>query len=177
SPAPAAAAGHLTQKGPATRTANPPPAATQHLPAPRAGMIGSRAGRVKDAYGAGYAGRAPARSWTRPARSQHPADIRGWEQTPAHPNRANHGPKPPQTNACGHRPIQVRRLGAREPGNGLITESNVELGRPCGRITESERQAIGGYVRQGWPGGDPRLGREGGMVVGMKAPPPPAPPA
>ena len=40
-------------------------------------MIRSRAGCVKDAYGAGSAGRAPARSQTRPARSQNPAAIRG----------------------------------------------------------------------------------------------------
>src|SRR5215471_17044353 len=77
-------------------------------------MIGSPAGRVKDAYGAGYAGRAPARSWTRPARSQNPAAIGGQGADSGTPQTGpTAGPSPPQTNACGHRPIQVRRVGAR----------------------------------------------------------------
>lgn len=32
-----------------------------------------------------------------------------------------------------------RRLGARKPGAGLITQSDVEPGWPCVRIAESER--------------------------------------
>jgi len=41
------------------------------------------------------AGRAPARSWTRP-RPQNPASYPGGkEQTPAHPKSGNHGPKAP----------------------------------------------------------------------------------
>src|SRR4029077_17112258 len=79
---------------PATQTATPirgnpvpPRPRGRHDPLPD--------GRVKDAYGTGYAGRAPARSLT------HPPDRRtrqlsgGREQTPAHPKQGNHGPKPP----------------------------------------------------------------------------------
>jgi hypothetical protein len=108
SPAPAATAGHLAQKGqppePLTPLrGNPAP------PCPAAGMTGSRAGCVKDAYGAGYAGRTPARSWTRPParRTRQPSGDR--EQTLVHPKSGQPRPEAPQTNACGHRPIQVRR--------------------------------------------------------------------
>ena len=74
--------------------------ATQHLPAPAAGMIGSRAGRVKDAYGAGYAGRAPARSLTRPPRPHGTGSYAGKGDTrPArHALQTAHQRKTPGRN-------------------------------------------------------------------------------
>jgi len=57
-------------------------------------MIGSRAGCVKDAYGAGYAGRAPARSWTRPP-ARRTRQLSGGRERLWHTrNQGNHGPKP-----------------------------------------------------------------------------------
>jgi len=57
-------------------------------------MIGSRAGCVKDACGAGYAGRAPARSWTRlPARRTRQLSGAGSRLRHTQ-NKANHGPEP-----------------------------------------------------------------------------------
>src|SRR6516164_647155 len=97
---------------PATRTANPPFPGNPAPPCPRGRHDRLPGGLVKDAYGAGSAGRAYARSWTRlPARRTRQLSG-GREQTPAHPKQDNHGPEATQTNACGHRPIQVRRLGA-----------------------------------------------------------------
>jgi len=75
-------------------------------------MIGSRAGRVKDAYGAGCAGRAPARSWTRPP-ARRTRQLSGAGSRLRHtPNRANHGPKP-SSNERLRSPADTGKAGRR----------------------------------------------------------------
>src|SRR5215471_7947045 len=77
-------------------------------------MIGSRAGRVKDAYGAGYAGRAPARSWTRPP-ARRTRQLSGAGSRLRHtPNRANRGPKP-SSNERLRSPADTGKAGALRP--------------------------------------------------------------
>src|SRR5215467_14419034 len=79
-------------------------------------MIGSRAGCVKDACGAGYAGRAPARSRTRPPARRTRQLSGGREQTPAHPKSGQSRPEafsneclrsPADTGKGGKAPIQA----------------------------------------------------------------------
>src|SRR6266702_435628 len=41
------------------------------------------------------------------------------------------------SHADRRRPVPERRVGARELGAGLITESDIEPGRSCGRIADS----------------------------------------
>jgi hypothetical protein len=58
-------------------------------------MIGSRTGCVKDAHGAGYAGRAPARVLDPVRPLAEPGSYRGAGSRLRHtPNQGNHGPKP-----------------------------------------------------------------------------------
>src|SRR5262249_3831246 len=68
---------------------------TPLLPAPTAGHDPLPGGRVKDAYGAGYAGRAPARSLTRPP-DRRTGSYRGAGSRPRHTQiRAATPPRPP----------------------------------------------------------------------------------
>ena len=106
---PAATAGHPAQKGRTPEPLNQIPHHHQGLPAPPPGMIRSRTAASR-APAAPLRGRcAPLDP---PARSQNPAAIRDREQTQASPDQGDHDRKNPESNACGHRRMQVRRLCA-----------------------------------------------------------------
>ena len=98
---------------PATRTANPL-RGNPALPCPR-----GRHDRLPGGLRQGRLRRRLRRPGSRPvldppARSQNPAAIGGQGETLAHPKSGQPRPEAPQTNACSHRPIQVRRQCPRE---------------------------------------------------------------
>ena len=81
-------------------------------------MIRSPGSRVKDALqGAGYAGRAPARSLTRPTHSQNTAAIRGRERIQARPKPGQLAPNKPPLNHLHRRPIRRPRRTRRSPAS------------------------------------------------------------
>jgi hypothetical protein len=111
-PPPAATADHPAQKGPT----HPDPLNRiphhQGTPCPLPpGMIRSRTGRVKGACGA--AARALRAPVTRPPARRTRQLSGDREQTQPSLKQSDHDRRNPETNACGHRQMQVRRAGRR----------------------------------------------------------------
>ena len=117
------------------RKATTPPANTrtnpQALPAPPAGHdpLPGRPRQGRPA-GAGYAGRAPARSLTRlPARRTRQLSG-GREQIQVRPKQGPPAPYNPPLNHLHCRPIQVRRVGALSPDTFDVTQCDRCLAVP-----------------------------------------------